>query len=311
MSIVKNFLPIINFNFGEQDLLDLATKKQVYFSAIEVLSQYFNCLELSLVSYDIWQFLPELIDLTKKNNLEPSFGSCTSLESAKLLDQKITNNNVITKVFAPAFNIEVNDFFSSKPHWDYIPGVFNLEQIIEPIRVKKNLKIFPYSFTDSKSFLKRLSKPFSELNKQINRQRILSANEELLDQYQIQSKIEIEGDTKVIISKSGHRIYVIDSPLAYQNIRNSFLFDQKTKLLIKPDFTNKITDLKSLTKDFDKLYVTGVKISDIEETDKKIIYASSIFNNIILDLLAGHIKTQELGDLMKGEIENKFFSKWV
>lgn len=261
------FLPILNFNQARANI-DLMPR--IYQTAINVLSKYFQEIEVSTASQDFWNNLSDILKLSHTLGLKLSFGTVIDYDSAFQLYKHISQyqSSSPIKFFAPAYNQDVETFCEAN-NILYVPGTQESE--IFDLSQKPLIKVFPCANNTPIDFLKILQGPYPELKSHLNR--IFLADDSL-------------------IAQTGKNIF-ISSPQDYQNIRENFLNDPRVNLIINEQ---KI-DIKKLTnkiKPHQRLYATGFSKfnQEIFEQLKNIgfsFYATRIFNN--LDL-AQDLKTQ-------------------
>jgi 2-keto-3-deoxy-6-phosphogluconate aldolase len=254
------FLPILNFN---QASANTDLMRGIYQTAINVLSKYFQEIEISTVSQDFWSNLPDILKLSYRLDLKLSFGTVIDYQSANTLYKHISEYKLTEpiKFFAPAYNPDVEMFCETK-NLLYVPGTQDSE-IFDPSQ-KFQIKVFPCANNTPIDFFRILQGPYPELKAHLNR-------------------IFLADDSQ--IAQTGKNIF-ISSPQDYQNIREEFLSDPRVNLIINEQ---KI-DIKKLTKKIkphQTLYATGFSKfnQEIFEQLKNIgfnFYATRIFNNLDL-----------------------------
>ena len=310
---MTDFLPILNFDFGETPVLSAYEEYMFYERALNVLDKAFNEVEISFVS-DAFVFnAKEILEHAAKLDLRLSFGSIYEpeqvLELVRLLKQANFKQSEI-KIFSPVFQLSIYKLLSRSLDYNfkYIPGFFTkseLEQNKEFVDSSDSLKIFPFNVDSSKALYVKLCKPYPELRKHLCVPKILFASKELVEKYDIFNKLEKdENGSEYIFTKSQDHVFLIRSPLDYQKIRSKFLFNPKVKIFF--DFQGKLVkeDVIELAKS-KKLFLTGIKQKDLDsellDIDSLVI-ATNVFTNTLKDHLSGAVKTQELGISFEEEL---------
>ena len=129
-----------------------------------------------------------------------------------------------------------------------------------------------------------------------------------MEKYKIFEDIKIDDyGAKYIVTRSGEEVFIVESPFDYQIVRSRFLFNPRAKIFFS--FKDKINQKELLELATEKhIYLTGIKPSQI---DDEILYcpnitiATSVFQSVLKDMLAGHVNSSELQDTFAREIQAK------
>jgi len=308
-----SFLPILNYNFGNSGILSHQEIEFIYTTSLKAISKSFEELEVSLVSDDLWLHLDKIIETALSSNLRLSFGSITSVELAESLDKELEKHSFPyrIKIFSPAFDKAIAEFYNKKDQYQYLPGVFSPSDFERSQKYSgfPAIKIFPYSFSDSYGFLKALQAPYPELQRDLFRSRILCSSEEMTNKYTISKRITVDEDgNKKLDSKFKKDIYLIQTPYDYQKIRSKFMLNSSIFIFFLPIEVNKTSLIKNI-QNFNKnteIYITGLKNLDAHELktlpNHRYHLASRVFKYIGLDLLSGSIKILDIEELMHKEL---------
>ena len=131
---MTDFLPILNFDFGETPVLSAYEEYMFYERALNVLDKAFNEVEISFVS-DAFVFnAKEILEHAAKLDLRLSFGSIYEpeqvLELVRLLKQANFKQSEI-KIFSPVFQLSIYKLLSRSLDYNfkYIPGFFTKSEL--------------------------------------------------------------------------------------------------------------------------------------------------------------------------------------
>lgn len=306
------FLPILNFNFGQSNVLSAAEITYVYLSSLNAIKPYSDEVEISIVSDSFWENLPELINCAQELGLRLSFGSLSSLDAIRDLDSKLQEFRLgyPVKIFAPAYDEEIAQYLSCKQDYEYIPGLTKITELNQE-RVSA-IKIFPCEHFDAESLLKFMQAPYPELRKEIYHKKILLLSADLYDKYQFANRLKQEDENTILESKSNNeKIYCVTCPYDYQKIRSKFLSQANIKICIyaqKLDLTALWGEIRERTRM--PIYATGLQNLDAAKLNTLAsqgidIVATRVFKTIVLDLLAGHIDQIALVPLMQAEMQRR------
>ncbi|MEY3370271.1 MAG: hypothetical protein RLZZ361_941 [Cyanobacteriota bacterium] len=241
--------------------------KNIYTTAIKNISKYFPEVEISIASENFWQNLPEICKQAERYNIKLNFGSLLDIESTKNLYKTICKYYSCdsTKFFSPIYVSEI-DSFCSLNKLIYVPGIQDLG--VFDLSQKLLIKVFPCSCNSAQDFFKLLQGPYPELRQKTNQNRVFFFPEE----------------EKIITQK----IYYINTPQDYQNIRCEFIKDPNISIVFKnqaiqiQELVKKLRD--NLNKNL-KLYATGFKLFDSTCYEELYnlgfdFYATRVFNKI-------------------------------
>ncbi len=303
------FCPIINFNFGEHPFLDLADILIFYERAIKACAGKCSEIEISLASDFVFDNLEMILEEAFRHDVKVSFGSISSVELASYLltnlEKHKDKNPGPFKVMAPAFDEKVYEFFKDKSAFIYVPAVFSQKDYDEILSYKIDLeflKIYPFSISNEKSFLKSLQGPYPELRKLMHQKRTLVPTRDLIKKYHLEKRLQ----EKEIQDSTGKTIFVVSSPRDYQKIRSRFLLDPNTKILI--NFADQKIKLAAIDPSV-KLVITGFSNRNLDiqfdESENVLLLASRVFNTISLDLLNGSTSMLEAFQFMQEELDEK------
>jgi 2-keto-3-deoxy-6-phosphogluconate aldolase len=303
---MTDFLPILNFDFGETPVLSVEDEYYFYEKALDVLDKSFNEIEISFVS-DAFVFnAKKILRHVEKLDLRLSFGSIYEPEQISELVRLLKASSFIQpeiKIFSPVFQqniyeaLHVNKDFNFK----YVPGFFTKAQLKQNQKFLDScdaVKIFPFNVTSAKSLYLKLCKPYPELRKHICVPKVLFASKELVEKYNIFENVKKDDNgSEFINAKSGDQVFIIKSPLDYQKVRSKFLFNPRVKIFF--DFEDKLDDKDVLElAQNKKVFLTGIKQKDLSqellESDALVI-ATNVFSNTLKDHLSGAVKTEDLG----------------
>jgi 2-keto-3-deoxy-6-phosphogluconate aldolase len=268
------FLPILNFNQP-----NLSSEPQIYLTALSVLAEFFDEVEISLVSMEFWDKSPEILKHANRLGLKLSFGTVLDIQQAYQLENLLAEfkPSAPIKFFAPSYNSEL-DKFCDKKNLLYAPGiqdprVFDLSQ-------KLVIKVFPCLSNSSGDFLRILQGPYPELKNHLTRIFLIEDSQQA----------------------SFRKKVLIKTPQDYQNIRQEFLNSPDLTLIIedqKIDTEKLARDLKSSGREGLELYATGFSNFN-QEIYRKLknmgfdYYATRVFNHLDPDQ---DLKTQMLREL--------------
>ncbi|MCE2929672.1 MAG: hypothetical protein LW817_08605 [Candidatus Caenarcaniphilales bacterium] len=304
--MTKQFLPIINFHIGENTTLRFEEQAKLFELSIKTLAKYFPEIEISCSSDGFWNH----IEVCKNHPQSNCFGSINSIDIAQKLISELDTNRQY-KFFAPAYDSEVADFLKKFKNITYIPGIFT-QSDFEEIKENQFIKIFPFRCKDAEDFISILSAPYPEFRKSIYLKKLLYPSQELIEKYKILERITINtdgtrtirhpekpqsGDVRIHNAQSP-TIYVINSPRDYQKIRSKFLLNPNTKIFIHIQESNCDSLAKSIKQ---TKYISRIKFEDCVYDNA--IVSTRVFNEIVLDILAGHLGFDEIEIAMEEEIK--------
>lgn len=310
---MNKLLPILNFDFGETPVLSAEDEKFFYLEAVKALAKSFEEIEISFVS-DAFVFnAKEILSLMQSLGLKLCVGSIYEPEQISELKRIFKEANFKQgeiKIFSPVYSEVIDEIllYDKTYNFKYIPAIFKKSEFRDELKIKTELKVFPFSIDSAKSLYLKLCKPYPELRKHLYIHKILFASEELVEKYKIFEDIKIdEYGAKYIVTRSGEEVFIVESPYDYQIVRSRFLFNPKTKIFFS--FKDKINqeDLLELAAER-HVYLTGIKASQIDDeilTCTNITIATNIFQSVLKDMLAGHVNSNELQDIFAREIETK------
>jgi hypothetical protein len=307
-------LPILNFNFGEIEVLSQDEIDYIYSLAVELCIQEFGEFELSLSSDRAYESFAVIMDALNSKHGKICFGSVNSTEQfyflQKILREKnpdlLSSDKLPIKIFSPAYYDDLAIAIDKTKEFKYIPGLF-LEDELALVASYDELKIFPYAIDKKYSLRKALQAPYPELSKAIYQSKILEFTDRDFNNYGIKDKTDMEdGLTKIRSVKQGEEVVLINKPFDYQSIRAGFLINPKLKIAFIND---KVYDSAKLIKSImdKKLYLTGLgAVGDCVVHSANYVFGTRVFNNIILDLLSGAVKIYQLKDLMLEEFKRRY-----
>lgn len=328
MSINKQILPILNFNFGENEVLRPEEISALYAMAVEVCHELSGAIELSLSSDRAYESFPEFIAKVSELGTELSFGSVNSLEQFSFLKKLLKENNYAPgdcfanarnddldarndkifdydiKIFSPAYYPELDEAIKESEGFVYVPGVFD-ETELDKVESFSELKIFPSAINESYNLRKALVAPYPELSKSMYQQKILEFTKKNFVDYGISEKVfEEDGLLKIKSRNENEEVFLIKKPADYQTIRSRFLFNPSLKIAFIND---EVKDTKDLVDSLSakKLYLTGLGARAGMEAANNHVHATRVFNNVVLDLLSGAIKISEVKALMEQELASR------
>lgn len=303
---MTDFLPILNFDFGETPVLSTEEEYLFYEKALTVLDKSFNEVEISFVS-DAFVFNSErILKHVSKLDLRLSFGSIYEPEQVSELVRILKKASFIqseVKIFSPVFQQSIYEILTENKEYNfkYIPGFFTKAQLKQNQKFVDScdaLKVFPFNANSAKTLYLKLCKPYPELRKHLYVPKILFASKELVEKYDIFEDVKRDDEgSEYIKAKTGDQVFIIKSPVDYQKVRSKFLFNSTVKLFF--DFDEKLSnqDVLELAEDR-KIFLTGIRQKDLDDKLLKsdsIVIATNIFTNTLKDHLSGAVKTQNLG----------------
>jgi 2-keto-3-deoxy-6-phosphogluconate aldolase len=270
------FLPILNFNQP-----NLSSEPQIYLTALDVLAEFFDEVEISLVSMGFWDKSPEILKHANRLGLKLSFGTVLDIQQASQLANLLNELNFSEpiKFFAPSYNSEV-ETFCDKKNLLYAPGI--QDSRVCDLSQKLVIKVFPCLSNSSSDFLRILQGPYPELKNHLTRIFLTKDSQQA-------------GSSKKVFIKT---------PQDYQNIRQEFLNSLDLTLIIedqKIDTEKLAQDLKTFGCEGLELYATGFSNfnQDIYRKLKNMgfdYYATRVFNHLDPD--------QDLKPQMLRELES-------
>ena len=310
---MSDFLPILNFDFGETPVLSVEDEAFFYEKALDALSKAFNEIEVSFVSDGFMYHAEKLLHHAGKLNLRLSFGSIYEPEQVSELARLLKKVSFIQseiKIFAPIYLEEIETALSENKDFNfkYIPGFFTQADLMKAhkfIDQAESIKVFPFKADSAKSLYHKLCKPYPELSKHLYIPRILFASQELIEKYKIFEKLKKDKNgCEYITAQNKDQVFIVKTPLDYQKVRSQFLFNPKVKIFF--DFKETLDENSILgLAEKKQVFLTGVKQADLSEEvlkNNSIVIAKSVFANTLKDFLSGSLKTEDLGTSFEEEL---------
>ena len=310
---MSDFLPILNFDFGETPVLSAEQERQFYIKALDALSKDFNEIEISFVS-DAFVFnAQEIFNHAADLKLRLAFGSIYEPEQVTELARLLKKSSFIQseiKVFSPVFQENIRKLLADNEdfNFNYIPGFFTKTELVKNqsyIEKADWVKVFPYKADCAKTLYGKLCKPYPELAKHLYIPRILFASKELVEKYDIFDDVKRNEDgCEYITAKNKDQVFIIKTPRDYQKVRSKFLFNSKVKVFFDFKETLSEKDVLELA-EAKRVFLTGVKQADLSDkvlATNSIIVAKSVFSATLKDYLSGALKTDDLGTSMEEEL---------
>lgn len=310
---MSDFIPILNFNFGETPVLKAQEELEFYVQALDALSKSFNEIEISFVS-DAFVFnAKEILQKAQQLNLRLSFGSIYEAEQVTELIKLLKDadfHQAEIKIFAPVYKEDIKNALKENQDFvfQYIPGFYTKSELLryqDYLQDADYIKIFPFSVDSARSLYHKMTKPYPELANYIYQSRILFASKELIEKYSLLDNLKKdENGFEYLEGMSCDKAYLIKSPYHYQRIRSQFLFNTNIKIFF--DFENKFSknDVFELTKKH-KVFLTGIDPNCIDDdliANDSIILAKSVFANTLKDYLSGAVATEDLAVSFEDEL---------